>query len=127
MPSWIYFSRKEMECKGTGECDMNEGFMSKLIKVREKYNKPMIITSGFRHPAHNMVVGGVRNSPHTQGRAADIHVVGKDAYRLIRIAIEAGMTGIGVSQRGQHEKRFIHLDDMDNSGEHPRPWVWSYK
>ena len=73
MPSWIYFSRKEMECKGTGECDMNEGFMSKLIKVREKYNKPMIITSGFRHPAHNMVVGGARNSPHTQGRAADIH------------------------------------------------------
>ena len=92
MPNWVYFSRKEMECKGTGECDMDEGFMSRLIKVREKYNKPMIIT-----------------------------------YRLIRIAIEAGMTGIGISQRGPHEKRFIHLDDMDNSGEHPRPWVWSYK
>jgi len=32
-----------------------------------------------------------------------------------------------VSQRGAHGKRFIHLDTMEDSDTHPRPWVWSYK
>jgi hypothetical protein len=37
------------------------------------------------------------------------------------------MTGIGVAQRGPHDKRFIHLDDLKNSEQNPRPWIWSYK
>ena len=36
-----------------------------------------------------------------------------------------GMTGIGIKQHGPHNKRFIHLDNLDNST-HPRPTIWSY-
>jgi zinc D-Ala-D-Ala carboxypeptidase len=124
---WEFFTEQELRCQGTLECKMNQVFMDKLIKVRKKFNTPMVVTSGYRHPAHNMVIGGAKNSPHTYGRAVDIHVVGKDAYRLIKIAMDMGMKGIGVSQRGPYEKRFIHLDDMEHSDEHPRPWIWSYK
>ena len=122
-----YFTEKELCCKGTGECNMDDNFMLKLEELRKKYNTPMIITSGYRHPAHNVAIGGSRYSAHIKGRAVDVQVVGKDALRLVRLALECGMTGIGVAQRGPHEKRFIHIDDLENSQQSPRPWIWSYK
>ncbi len=125
--NWEFFTEDEMRCKGTGGCDMNETFMSKLIKLRLKFNEPMIITSGYRHPAYNMVIGGAPNSPHMKGRAVDVSIMGKEAVRLVRLALDTGMTGIGVAQRGSAIKRFIHIDDLENSHEHPRPWIWSYK
>ena len=45
-----------------------------LDPLRRLYGKPIIITSGYRCPALNNRVGGVTNSWHTQGNAADIHV-----------------------------------------------------
>tara|TARA_A100000172_G_scaffold18320_2_gene10051 strand:+ start:6072 stop:6458 length:387 start_codon:yes stop_codon:yes gene_type:complete len=122
-----YFTEKELCCKGTGECNMDDNFMLKLEELRKKYNTPMIITSGYRHPAHNIAIGGSRYSAHIKGRAVDVQVIGKDALRLMRLALECGMTGIGVAQRGPHNKRFIHLDDLEDTYENPRPWVWSYK
>lgn len=38
------------------------------------YGKPIVITSGYRCQKLNTLVGGVSNSWHTQGNAADIHV-----------------------------------------------------
>ena len=31
--NWEFFTEKELSCKGTGGCDMNEQFMSKLIST----------------------------------------------------------------------------------------------
>ena len=45
-----------------------------LDPLRRIYGKPIIITSGYRCPKLNTLVGGVSNSWHTQGNAADIHV-----------------------------------------------------
>ena len=125
--NWIYFTEQELACKGTDECDMHPEFMEKLIAVREDYNEPMIITSGYRHLAYNDTIGGAKNSPHLYGRAVDVKVVGGDALELIGAALRHGMTGIGVKQRGDHDRRFIHIDDMPQSDTHPRPWIWSYK
>ena len=125
--NWEFFTEQEMQCRGTGECDMNEEFMSKLIELRIKFNEPMIITSGYRHPAHNMAIGGTRNSAHTKGRAVDVLVMGKEALRLVRLALDTGMTGIGVAQKGKANTRFIHIDDLEDSDENPRPYIWSYK
>ena len=124
---WVYFTEEELACKGTDECDMHPEFMEKLIAVREDYNEPMIITSGYRHLAYNDTIGGAKNSPHLYGRAVDVKVVGGDALELIGAALRHGMTGIGVKQRGDHDRRFIHIDDMPQSDTHPRPWIWSYK
>ena len=125
--NWIYFTEQELACKGTDECDMHPEFMDKLIAVREDYNEPMIITSGYRHLAYNDTIGGAKNSPHLYGRAVDVKVVGGDALELIGAALRHGMTGIGVKQRGDHDRRFIHIDDMPQSDAHPSPWIWSYK
>lgn len=45
-----------------------------LDPLRRLYGKPIIITSGYRCSELNKRVGGVANSWHTQGNAADIHV-----------------------------------------------------
>ncbi len=43
-----------------------------LEPAREAIGCPIIITSGFRNPRVNALVGGVRNSQHLVGQAADI-------------------------------------------------------
>lgn len=45
-----------------------------LDPLRRLYGKPIIITSGYRCQKLNNLVGGVKNSWHTKGNAADIHV-----------------------------------------------------
>lgn len=45
-----------------------------LEPLREHFNCPIIIGSGFRCPALNKAVGGVTNSQHMTGEACDIHL-----------------------------------------------------
>lgn len=47
-----------------------------LDPVRDMVNTPIIITSGYRCPQVNRLVGGVDNSQHISGCAADFHVQG---------------------------------------------------
>lgn len=47
-----------------------------LDPVRDMVNTPIIITSGYRCPKVNRLVGGVDNSQHMSGCAADFHVMG---------------------------------------------------
>lgn len=44
-----------------------------LDPLREAYGKPITVTSGYRCRKLNMAVGGVSNSQHLEGKAADIH------------------------------------------------------
>lgn len=45
-----------------------------LDPLREWYGKPIYINSGYRCPELNKAVGGVSNSQHVKGEAADIDV-----------------------------------------------------
>lgn len=45
-----------------------------LDPVREWYGKPIYVNSGYRCPELNKAVGGVNNSQHVNGQAADIDV-----------------------------------------------------
>lgn len=49
-----------------------------MEKVRALFGVPIAITSGYRNPQVNAAVGGVPNSDHAQGLAADFHVDGID-------------------------------------------------
>ena len=46
--------------------------MERLDEIREKYGKPIIITSGYRCSELNKKVGGKSNSFHLKGLAADL-------------------------------------------------------
>ena len=45
-----------------------------LEPLREFTGQPILISSGYRCPALNKAVGGVKNSQHMTGEAADIHI-----------------------------------------------------
>lgn len=53
-----------------------------LQPLRDKLKKPIVITSGFRSVKVNELVGGVDNSQHLYGQAADITVNGMSAAQL---------------------------------------------
>lgn len=46
-----------------------------LEPLRQHFNEPIIILSGYRSSELNRLVGGSKNSYHLQGRAADIPMV----------------------------------------------------
>ena len=119
-----HFKNKELCCKCVcGQQHMKIGFMGLLESLRMAYDKPMIVTSGYRCPAHNAKVSTTgRHGPHTTGQAIDIAVQGRDAHRLLTLALQYGFTGIGIKQKG--DNRFIHLDNL--MLDYPRPRIWSY-
>lgn len=47
--------------------------IERLDVIREKWNGPIIVTSGFRNKMLNNAVGGSKTSSHLVGLAADIH------------------------------------------------------
>lgn len=122
-----HFSIAELKCPcGCGMVPRQE-FMEKVETLRAVYGKPMKVTSAARCSEYNQKVSSTGpNGPHTTGRAIDIGVSGNDAHQLLRAAMRhCNFTGIGVSQKGPHEKRFLHFDDLPN-GAQPRPRIWSY-
>lgn len=121
-----HFSERELECKcGCGALPSIR-FMSKVELVRVRHGKPMRVSSAKRCPDYNAKVSKTgRDGPHTKD-AIDFTSSGADALDIVRIAIEEGFSGIGVSQKGPHGIRFIHIDDLPDALGQPRPTIWSY-
>ena len=125
------FSSAEMMCScGCGEDSMDPDFMAILQNIRDDMNRPLRVSSGVRCAKHNSKVSSTgKDGPHVPRKngtaASDILIAGADALRLIDIARKHGVSGVGISQRGTHSKRFIHLDTISDS-HHPRPTMWSY-
>ena len=64
-----------------------------LEPLRQRYNKPILINSGFRSEAVNKAIGGVKGSNHLTGCAVDIHVTGPEQairYACILLDIADG-------------------------------------
>lgn len=49
-----------------------------LDPLRERYGRPIIVTSGYRCQKLNKLVGGVKYSAHLDGRAADVRSSNND-------------------------------------------------
>ena len=119
-----HFSKEELQCSHCGECHMDAEFLEMLEEIREAYGGPIHVTSGYRCPEYNNTISNTGTTgPHTTGKAVDVKVYGKKAYKLVNTAMYHGVTGIGIHQHGPHEGRFIHLDIIHSN---VRPWIWSY-
>lgn len=101
------FSSDEMECPCCKTCNMNPAFMIMLQALRDVWNKPIHINSGYRCAKHNAAVGGVADSQHVLGRATDCGVSASDRYPFVRLAISLNFGGIGIAGN------FIHIDNRD--------------
>lgn len=85
-----------------------------LQPIREKWGEPIIVTSGYRSPRLNEVVGGARNSQHMKGQAADIRTVSDkvaDNYKLFCLIKDMiNTSAITVGQLiDEHGYSWIHI------------------
>ncbi len=114
------FVEAEFACKcGCGLADMDPDFMRRLQAIRDDFGRPMIITSGFRCPAHNDAIGG--GPEHVLGLAADVRCRNPVAEVLNELRIRHQMPRFGVSQR-RRKPRFVHIG---GSFMLPKA-IWSY-
>lgn len=101
-----HFIEEEFACPCCGMVLVQPDLVEKLEGLRRLAGGPVVVTSGYRCPAHNKVVGGVENSYHTQGMAADVSVDAISPQQLAAMAEQAGFDGIGVYP----EQGFVHVD-----------------
>lgn len=122
-----HFSEKEFACKGTdccgGKANMHPDYMLMLEALRGAVDERFIITSGYRCDAHNARVGS-RSMAHPSGQAADIAADGRLMYKMLKLAMLHGFTGIGI--KGHGDNRFIHLDSLSPIQSAARPNIWTY-
>nr|CRY96449.1 hypothetical protein [uncultured prokaryote] len=108
-----HFSRSEFVCK---HCGMGAPVDRRLVDVLERIRaitgKPLVIVSGSRCIPHNRAVGGVPNSRHVAGQAADIAAERATGAQ----ARAAGATGVGL--KGPWA---VHVDVRRTS-----PATWRY-
>ena len=89
-----YFEMREFACKCCGQLPPSaEQNLQALVDhvldpARERLGMPITVNSGYRCPAHNKAVGGVKNSQHLKGEAADITCA--DNKRLAEIIEQLG-------------------------------------
>lgn len=101
------FSLEEFKCKDGSDIPntalLNIVELARNLEVlRTAINKPITITSGYRSPKYNAKIGGVKDSQHLRGTAADIRVAGmtpKEVGLVIEGLIQNGKMkqgGIGI-------------------------------
>ena len=106
-----YFTRDEFRCKCGGKycngypAEPDERMVRIADAIRKRIGKPITVNSGLRCKTHNANVGGVSNSQHLYGTAADLGCpIGCTPSQMASIAEEImGETGgIGIYSWGIH-------------------------
>lgn len=122
-----YFKVKEFTCKCCGkipaEAQKKVAILvdNLLDPAREVLGYPVYVNSGYRCPKNNERVGGVRNSQHRLGEAADLHC--KDNKALIEVIKQIGdfdqliiyRTFVHVSYRSFERNRRMIIDNTTGS------------
>lgn len=118
-----YFVPEEFDspdAPGSGLAMMDYAFVERLDRLRKLWGRPLVVNSGYRTRDRNTAVGGVKDSAHQRGLAADLRT--SDITDAIRFALVAAMNGfqrIGVDMAG----KYVHLDSDTSL---PSPAVWFY-
>ena len=93
------FSLKEFESKDGSKMPSDVylnivKLVGQLQFLRDYTGRAITVNSGYRSPEHNAKIGGVKNSQHLLGKAADITIEGlkpAEVYRLIDELIDMGL------------------------------------
>ena len=85
-----------------------------LEPARKKYGHPIKVTSGYRCPKLNDLVGGVKTSRHLTGQAADLRVESKELGAKLFDALKdlPGIDELLYEHKGS--TRWIHVAWSEN-------------
>ena len=101
-----HFNLSEFVCPCCNLVMLHPKLLVKLIELRNILEKPVYITSGYRCSRYNHQIGGIKNSYHCIGLAADIKVKDINLIELLEICENIDFAGIGFYEK----KNFLHLD-----------------
>lgn len=108
-----YFTREEFRCQCNGKycngfpVEPEEKMVRTVDEIRHRLGIPICIVtsggSGVRCSKHNAEVGGVYNSEHLYGRAADLHSSASPAkMKAVAEEVMGNTGGIGLYDWGIH-------------------------
>lgn len=108
-----YFTREEFRCQCKGKycngfpVEPQEEMVRTVDEIRRRLGIPVSIVdaggSGVRCPQHNANVGGVYNSEHLYGRAADLHsAASPEKMKAVAEEVMGNTGGIGLYSWGIH-------------------------
>ena len=81
-----------------------------LDPIREKYGKPIYVSSGYRCPELNKIVKGSRNSQHLIGMAADIRAKGESNINLVPVIVSTTRYDQIIIEKGDlYNPGWIHV------------------
>lgn len=103
-----HFSKSELACRCCGELIIDQALIDALEQLRGLAGKPIVVHAGYRCGAHNQEVGGITDSEHTRGMAADIAIPDLTVQQMYELALRVPAFlegGIGVYDGG-----FLHVD-----------------
>jgi peptidase M15-like protein len=112
-----HFSKREFACHCCGALQIKMRLIDALEKLRALSGKAIVIHDGYRCRGHNQEVGGVTDSEHTRGLAADVEIPGLSLEEMYELALqvpEFARGGVGVYDGG-----FLHVDVRL----HPSRWA----
>lgn len=89
-----------------------------LDPIRDMVHTPISITSGYRCPIVNKLVGGVDNSQHMSGYAADFHVQGFTPSMMHQLFLYIFNTLEFDQLIYYRNKNIIHASYVDNCNRH---------
>ena len=89
-----------------------------LDPIRDKFCAPVIITSGYRCPQVNKLVGGVNNSQHMSGCAADFHIKGFTYLMMRQVFLNIYDTMDFDQLIYYRSKNIIHVSYVENANRH---------
>ena len=115
-----HFSKSEFACHHCGQVgNIHPKLIQLLEKLRTNCGKPLHINSGYRCPVHNANVGGVPNSQHVLGTAADLAIPSGMSFDEFKSYVEQlPFDGIGL-----YPNDFIHVDVRDG-GNNSKIYWW---
>lgn len=97
------FKVKEFACKdGTDKILIDSELVEKLQIIRDYFGVPVNVNSAYRTEEYNEAVGGVADSQHLLGKAADISMPRVAPSTIANFAKSIGFGGIGIYSWGCH-------------------------
>lgn len=107
-----HFLVREFACHdGADRILIAEELVAMLQAIREHFDVPLLITSGYRTAEWNAHVGGVKGSQHTLGNAADINILGKLPRQVFNEITLGRVAGVNPERIGCGiYKTFTHVD-----------------